>query len=81
VPDQEYRTIDCLHHGTKGGGIGSEAAQRVRRRDHRMAAALELADDSGEARPIGESAMDEDDGRLTHWILLPWSAQNGTLRA
>src|SRR5690242_4269518 len=49
VPDQKYWTVDCLHHGAEGGGVGSEAAQRVRGRDHRMASALELADDSAEA--------------------------------
>jgi hypothetical protein len=46
-----------------------------------MAGALQLADYPGEAGRVGEGAVDEDDGGLTHWILLPADAQKVTLRA
>jgi hypothetical protein len=42
---------------------------------------LQLADYPGEAGRVGEGAVDEDDGGLTHGILLPADAHKVTLRA
>src|SRR5215470_11831852 len=66
MPDQYDRAIDGLDHVADDAGVEADASQRVRRGEHRVACAFELADHSREPGRVGEGTMDEDDGRTRH---------------
>src|SRR5215831_13102687 len=70
MPDQHDRAVDGLDHAADDAGVEADASQRVRRGERRVTGALELADHSGEPGRVGEGAMDEDDGRTRHGVLL-----------
>jgi hypothetical protein len=70
MPDQHDRAVDGLDHVADDAGVEGDASQRVRRGERRVAGALKLADHSREPGCVGEGAVDEDDGRTRHEVLL-----------
>ena len=62
VPDQQHRPVDLVHEARDVLRVAREPAQRVRRREHRQAAGLQLLDDRRPERGIGEAAVHEHDG-------------------
>jgi integrase len=60
MADQNNRAIDAFDDVGDDIRVGADPAQRIGRRDHRVAVVLKDSDDAVPARRIGEGAMDED---------------------
>src|SRR6185295_11382136 len=55
-----------VDHGLEIGHVAGEAAQRKRRREQRVLAAIEQVEHSAPARGVSERAVDENDRWLGH---------------
>ena len=63
VADQQHRPVDLVDVARDVLGVVGQAPQGVRRREHRHVVGLQVLDDRGPVRGVGEAAVHEDDGR------------------
>jgi hypothetical protein len=62
VADEDDRPVDLADDGRDVGGVTGKVPVRYGRDNHRQAIGEQLGNDGGEARGVGESAVNEDDG-------------------
>src|SRR5918993_1389144 len=86
VTDHDDGPLDGLQDAGDRLSVARDAAERVRRRDHRVALVLQAADHSVPTRGLGEGTVDENYGGpgsvlrvFAHDFLLFWGARSGAI--
>jgi hypothetical protein len=79
MTDEQDRLVDLIDHALEVLPVAAaQAAQRIRRSDHRDAFAEKLVVQAAKAGRISERAVDEDDGGVSHCQVPLSSWMNGT---